>query len=75
MCSTPKVKTPDIVPTPATDASQTAPTSPALNAEAAGRTSDKKGSSAKRKGVKGLRIDLQIGNAGAGGTGLNIPKA
>ena len=77
MCSTPKVKTNTSTPaaTPAVDASQTTPTAPALNDEGASRTSDKKDSASKRKGTKGLRIDLQIGNAGAGGTGLNIPKA
>ena len=27
----------------------------------------------KRKGRSALRIDLQSGNAGAGGTGVNVP--
>ena len=80
MCTAPKVKTPTVTPAPApavpaVDASQTAPTAPALNDEGASRTSDKQAGNARRKGTRGLRIDLQIGNAGAGGTGLNIPKA
>lgn len=75
MCSTPKVTSSTPAATPDVDSAQTTPTSPALNEQGASRTSDKKDTTSKRKGTKGLRIDLQVGNAGAGGTGLNIPKA
>ena len=49
------------------EASQLAP-------DIGGRTTDRDATAKKRLGRSGLRIDLQAGNTGAGGTGLNIPK-
>lgn len=35
---------------------------------------DSEGTKSRRKGRRSLRIDLRTGNAGSGGTGLNIPR-
>ena len=85
MCSVPKVKnstststttTQAAAPTPAPAPAAEAPVSPALNEEGASRTEAAKTNAAKKKGARGLRIDLQIGgtDGSTGGAGLNIPK-
>lgn len=38
-------------------------------------SSSRSQSKSQRKGRAGLRIDLQGGNAGAGGTGINVPQS
>jgi hypothetical protein len=80
MCSAPKVKAPKVeapdipVPAPAPPPPADAPVAPALNEGARRTASQAEDLKAKRKGTRGLRIDLQIGGAG-NGTGLNVPRA
>lgn len=39
------------------------------------RQTDRTAAKARRKGRNRLRIDLQAGNAGSDGTGINVPNA
>ena len=91
MCKAPKVSAPQPAPAPAPaptpppPAPVQAPPPAQPAAQAAdlakpGEVKDENLSSegsmaAKKKGRNALRIDLQAGNAGAGGTGLNVPRA
>lgn len=67
----PKTPTPAAAPPPPEES----PTAPVLNEGDARSAAESRLSSARRKGRNALRIDLQVGGAGAGGTGLNIPRA
>lgn len=60
----PKQETPAPPPAPPTDEPKKLE-----QAESAARTAHKN----RRKGRSALRIDLQAGTAGAGGTGINVP--
>lgn len=62
----PKIQTASAAPVPA----------PAQKAKtlAIEPTTNRTAASQKRKGRSGLRIDLQAGNAGADGTGVNVPR-
>ena len=76
MCKAPKVsapQTPAPPPPPAQPAASAADvaTSKEVRDENIGEGTNLK---AKKRGRNALRINLQAGDAGSGGTGLNIPR-
>ena len=88
MCKAPKVSAPPPAPAPEptpppAPIQAPAPAQPAAQAADLAKPGDVKdenlntegGMAAKKKGRNALRIDLQAGSAGAGGTGLNVPRA
>lgn len=85
MCKAPKVSEPS-TPAPSTPAPSAPPPPPAQPAASAADIATSKevrdenigegtNMKAKKRGRNALRIDLQAGGAGSGGTGLNIPRA
>lgn len=80
MCKAPKVSAP---PTPAPSAPPPPPAQPAASAADIATSKEVRDENigegtnlkAKKRGRNALRIDLQAGDAGSGGTGLNIPRA
>ncbi|NCC41963.1 MAG: hypothetical protein EOM21_21665 [Gammaproteobacteria bacterium] len=78
MCTAPKIPKPEPIKLPPPPAQappppEDAPIAPALNEDARRTVSEAETVKSKRKGTRGLRIDLQIGGTNSG-TGLNIPR-